>query len=326
MIYEHIAKLFTKKIKIHLERLLDYAAIEIEPRKFLGFIFSTGFLFAIALGFNLKAFFSIPFFLTSIITFIASQLAVYFWLVLRVDRKSKVVEEVLPDALQLMASNLRAGLTTERAIILASRPEFGPLQQEIDRVGKKLAVGVELGDALAGMSKKIQSRVLEKTLLLIKSGLESGGSLAPLLEQIAENLREQQMVKKRIKANILMYIIFIFAAVAFGSPMLFGLSSFLIQVLSKNIAAIELPPESLSTIDIPISITRVGLSEPFIISFVITSLVTNSIFASLILGLVGKDKEKEGIKYLPFLLVASLSVFFIIRRILKAMFTSLFGL
>lgn len=326
MVYEVIAKFYSKKIKNNMERLLDYADLGLDPQKFLGFVLSFGFLLAIALAFNFKAFFDLSFFGTFIISFIASQLAVYFFLVIRVDKKAAHVEEVLPDALQLMASNLRAGLTTERAILLASRPEFGPLQVEIDNVGKKLAIGMELSDALAGMSKKIQSKILEKTLILIKSGLESGGSLAPLLEQIAENLREQQLVKKRIRANILMYVIFIFAAVAFGSPMLFGLSSFLIQVLTKNISTIEIPPEASSTINLPFTIADVSISESFVISFVITSLVSNSLFASFILGLISKGREKDGIKYIPFMLLASLSIFFLVRLVLKTMFSTLFGL
>ncbi len=326
MIYEKIAKFYSKKIKNNLERLLDYADIGLESEKFLGFVLSFGFLLALALGFNLKGFFGISFFLTFFITLLATQLGVYFWLIIRVDRKASVVEEVLPDAMQLMASNLRAGLTTERAILLASRPEFGPLQKEIDNVGKKLAVGVELADALSGMSKKIQSRVLEKTLILIKTGLESGGSLAPLLEQIAENLREQQLVRKRIRANVLMYVIFIFAAVSFGSPMLFGLSSFLVRVLTQNIAAIDIPPEATSTIDLPFTIAQVSISETFLITFVIISLVVNSLFASIILGLIGKGREKDGIKFIPFMILVSLGVFFLVRLILKTMFSTLFGL
>lgn len=326
MIYEQIAKFYTKKIRANLEKLLNYANIVIDPKKFLGFVLSFGFLLGLAVAFNLKGFFNIPFFLTFIITFLASQFAVYFWLVIRVDKKASLVEDVMPDALQLMASNLRAGLTTERAILLASRPEFGPLQQEIDRVGKKLAVGVELSDALAGMSEKIQSKTVDKTLLLIKSGLESGGSLAPLLEQIAENLREQQMVKKRIKANILMYVIFIFVAVSAGGPMLYGLSSFLVQILTKNISQIEIPIEATSTIDLPFNITKIGITEGFIITFVIVSLVFNSVFSSLILGLISKGREKDGIKYIPFILILSLAVFFLVRIILRTMFSTVFGL
>lgn len=326
MIYEHLSKFYSKKIRDNLTKLLDYAAINVDPNKFLGFVLSFGFLLGLAIAFNLKGFFNLPFFLSFFTTFIISQLSVYFWLIIRVDKKAALVEEVLPDALQLMASNLRAGLTTERAILLASRPEFGPLQEEIDKVGKKLAVGMELADALAGMAKKIQSKVLDKTLILIRSGLESGGSLAPLLEQIAENLREQQLVKKRIKANILMYVIFIFAAVSFGSPMLYGLSSFLVQVLTKNIAAIEIPPEATTTIDLPFSITKVALTENFVIFFVLIALTINGVFASFVLGLIGKGREKAGIKYIPFMVGAAIGVFFLVRLILRTMFSTLFGL
>lgn len=326
MIYETLSKLYTKKLKNYIDNLLHYAGIKVEPNKLIGFVLSFSFLLSLAVAANLKGFFDISFLASMLITFIAAQLAVFFFLIIRIDIKSNLVEEVLPDALQLMASNLRAGLTTERAILLSSRPEFGPLQKEIDQVGKKLAVGVELADALSAMSERIKSKILDKTLLLIKSGLESGGSLAPLLEQTAENLREQQLVRKRIRANILMYIIFIFIAISLGSPLLFGLSSFLVQVLAKNIASIEIPPEATTTIDLPFNITQVAVTENFIMVYIITSLITNSFMGALILGLIGKGKEREGIKYIPFILIISLTVFIVTRLILKNVFATLFGL
>ena len=324
--YKQLAKIYTNKLRNYVKDLLSYADIKIEPDKFLGFILSFGFLFSLALAINLKAFFHISFFTVFFLSFISSQFSVYSWLVIKIQIKSNHVEEILPDALQLMANNLRAGLTTERAILLASRPEFGSLQQEIDKVGRRLAVGIELSEALSGMSKKIKSNVMEKTLLLIKSGLESGGSLAPLLEQIAENLREQQMVKKRIRANVLMYVIFIFTAVSLGSPMLFGLSPFVIQILTKNIASIEIPQEAASSVGLPFTITQIGISESFVISLVITSLITNSLMASLTLGLIGNGKEKEGLKYFPIMITISLLIFFLVRLVLRTMFSTLFGI
>ena len=57
------------------------------------------------------------------------------------DRTERI-EQALPDMLQLIASNLRAGMTPYHAMKLASRDEFGPLKEEMDYATTK-ALGIE---------------------------------------------------------------------------------------------------------------------------------------------------------------------------------------
>ena len=68
----------------------------------------------------------------------------------RVESRSKEVENILPDALQIMAMNIRAGLTTERALILTARPEFGIFEKELKRAGKEILAGKDLKESMTG--------------------------------------------------------------------------------------------------------------------------------------------------------------------------------
>ena len=157
-------------------------------------------IFAFWLGLILKW----PPWLVFIVAFAGFQITVYMWIGLNVDAKAKFVEKVLPDALQLMSSNLRAGLTPDRALLLSSRPEFGPLSEELNKVGREIAVGKEIDKALMKMTERIRSEKLTKTMLLIVSGLRSGGELASLLDQTARNLRAQEFVDQKIRSSIKM--------------------------------------------------------------------------------------------------------------------------
>ena len=112
-----------------------------------------------------------------------------------------------------MASNLKSGLTVDRALLMSARPEFGPFEEELNIVGKEITIGKELDVALTNMTKRIKSDKLEKTIALIVSGLRSGGRLSSLLEQTAENLRRQKLVEDKVRSNVLMYLIFIFVAI-----------------------------------------------------------------------------------------------------------------
>ena len=91
--------------------------------------------------------------------------------ILKKADRIKKIENVFPDFLQLMSSNLRAGMTIDRALLLGSRPEFSPLDVEILNTGKDITVGKNMSQALSDLSKRIGSPKIEKIILLINSGI-----------------------------------------------------------------------------------------------------------------------------------------------------------
>jgi flagellar protein FlaJ len=322
--YRLLSKFYPKNIREQYAKLLLYANIKIHPSLFIGFVLFFGLGLALAIAFYIATFFNAPLVLTFIGLFFLFQVSVYMYLMLQVDAKARFVEEILPDVLQLMSSNLRAGLTTDRALLLSSRPEFGPFQEEINIVGKEITMGKTVKEAFLNIPNRIKSDKLLKTILLIVSGIESGGELASLLEQTADNLRKQKFVEEKIKSSIMMYIIFIFAAIGIGAPLLFGLSSFLVEVLTKNIASMDIPTTGVGAM--PMSFSKVSISAKFVMSYAITSLIGTSVLGSFILGLISNGKESRGIRYIPMLIIVSLSVFFLARLAIKSMIGGLFGL
>jgi len=107
-----------------------YIYVGEEDNQVIGFITFFGFGIALLLAFYLNIITKVNLFLLVISLFLSFEFLIYLYLNYKVDKKAKEVEEVLPDALQLMASNLRAGLTTEKALFSSARKEFGILQQD----------------------------------------------------------------------------------------------------------------------------------------------------------------------------------------------------
>ena len=320
--YNYIGKIYPHPLRSRLEKLLAYTKIKTEHDSFVGFVALSSFLLALLAGYAFGYLFStsaLPIFL---LFFFLLQALPFVFLLLSVEKTAKLVENGLPDALQLMASNLRAGMTNDRALFMSSRPEFGPLANEINMVGKRVMLGDELEDALREMAHHIKSKKLEKVVELITSGTQSGGQLALLLEQTASDLRRQSIVDKKIRAGVNMYLIFIFIATGIASPVLFGMSSYLVEVLSKNISAIDLPP---TVTALPISLSEISVSPLFVIQFSVISIITTSILASFVLGLISKGKESEGFKFMIPLLLLSVSLFFASRYIVSHALEGLFG-
>ena len=323
--YEFLSSFYPRKIKENYIRLLTYSHLPFRPERFLGFVLFFGFGVSLSLALMFSRVINFPLLLLAAIIFLSLEFIVYFFLLMSSDAKARVVEIVLPDALQLMASNLRAGLTIDKALILSARPEFGPLQDEINQIGKEVTMGKELEEALLEMKNRIKSEKLEKTVLLIVAGLKSGGQLAKLLEQTARNLREQAFVDEKIRSNVMMYVIFVFVAVGIGSPFLFGLSSFLVEVLTRTLSSVTLPDASVAS-SIPISFSEVSISVSFVVNYAVTFLITSSIMGSMIIGLISKGKEKDGAKFIPLLIALTLGLFFLVRIGMRSLLGGLFNL
>ncbi len=240
---------------------------------------------------------------------------------LGVYTKVKKMEDAFPDFLQLMSSNLRAGMTTDRALLMAARKEFYPLDLEIIKLGKELMTGRRVEDAMIEMGERINSPKIKRTVSLIVSGLRSGGNIAILLEETASNSREREFVKKRAASNVLMYVIFIVAALTIGAPGLFALSTILVEVLTNVLSTI---PEVQTTAQLPFTLSSVSVSVNFIIYFSLLFLIAISIIGSLVLGLVLKGEERAGVKFMVPIVVSNVIVFFLIRIILGKYFINFF--
>jgi len=214
-------------------------------------------------------------------------ITLYFFIKVRLLESGKIkkMELVFPDFLQLMASNLRAGMTIDRALLLSARKEFEPLDKEIIMLGKDIVTGKKIEQALQEMSKRIKSEKIQKTIRLIISGIRSGGNLAILLEETSTNMRERGFVEKRAASNVLMYVIFIFFATAVGAPVLFSLSSVLVVVLSNILSTIPDISTTAANVNIPFTLSQINIPINFIIYFSLVFLVTIDILGSLILGL-----------------------------------------
>lgn len=251
----------------------------------------------------------------------------YFFARVRLKKYAdiKKMEDVFPDFISLTASNLRAGLTIDRALLLSAREEFAPLDKEIITLGKDIVTGEEIGKAMLEMADRIKSEDIRKTILLIITGIKSGGNLSILLEQVSSSMRQRMFVRKKAASNVLMYVIFIFFAVAVGAPFLFALSSVLVEILTNIIGSIPAEEIASTSTKLPFTLTSINISVDFVKYFGAVFIVVIDILASFVLGLVAKGKEREGVKYIFPIVALSLTIYFGARYVIGQYFKDFFG-
>ena len=118
MNYGFISQLYPKKIRNNYLKLLSYFDLTVKKDYILGFLLFSGICLALILSFQVAIFYNAPIYIIFIVLFFMIEFLIHTLITLAAERKAKFVESILPDVLQLMASNLRAGLTPDKAFLV----------------------------------------------------------------------------------------------------------------------------------------------------------------------------------------------------------------
>ena len=106
--YRIFSKLYPKNLRESYKNILIYNNIKTAPERFIGFVLLFGLFLGLAIALDLSFLFDWPLVITWGGIFLLIEVVVYMYLWMNVEKKNKFIEKVLPDALQLTASNLRA--------------------------------------------------------------------------------------------------------------------------------------------------------------------------------------------------------------------------
>lgn len=337
VLLEEFGKAFVlKRIRPYLRRYLLKAGISPVPYKFFGALFYlTAFTTAIVYvffvypfltkysSFVLLTFSFLSWFVIQLFFAALFILLVYFYLDMKIYNRTRRMEELLPDFLQIVSSNLKGGMSFENSLWAAIKPRFSILANEMAEVSKKVMTGYDVDKALMELSQKYNSPMLSRAVDLIISELESGGNIAELIDKIVENMRKTKVLKEDMAASALAYIIFISVIVILISPLLFSLSFYLLIIISNFLAKVSTATRNVP--NIPFTFAKVIVEPENFKIFSIAAISVISIFSSMIVSIVEKGDVRAGIKYIPMFLAGSLAFYFIFMGILSVLFSSLYA-
>jgi len=336
VLLEEFGKAFVpKKIRPHLRKYLLKADIFPVPYKFFGALFYlTAFITAIIYVFFIYPFLTqySPFILLifSFLLWFITQLffaalfiiLVYFYLDLKIYYRTKNLEIMLPDFLQVVASNLKGGMSFENSLWSAIKPRFALLANEMAEVSKKVMTGYDVHKALVELSEKYNSTMLRRAVDLIISELESGGNIAELIDKIVDNMKKTRNLKEDMAASAITYIIFISVIVIAIAPLLFSLSYSLLIIVSQFLSKMLTATTNIQSM--PFQFGEVMIDPKHFRIFSLSALSVISLFSSMIVSIVEKGDIKGGIKYIPLFLAGSLIFYFLFMKILAVSFSGLY--
>ncbi|MHA1167362.1 MAG: type II secretion system F family protein [Candidatus Hodarchaeales archaeon] len=122
------------------------------------------------------------------------------------------VDDALPSFLREIGDAQKVGLPLPRAVIEASKREYGPLTDELKLMASKMSWGVGFHESLLRMRNRIQTSLFNRTSVLILEAERAGGSIEDVFEAAYNHVSELLAVRRERSAAMKSYTWIIYAA------------------------------------------------------------------------------------------------------------------
>lgn len=178
-----------------MERRLARANIQIPVADFLLMLLAL----AVVLGFLISRAFTVPFIPGFALALGLVLGGTRFFLKQRGASLAQEVTEQLGDAVRLLASSVRAGLSLRQGLALLAREVPAPLGPLVQRAVHEMHLGASLEEALDQMVDRVESPDLRFVVTTILLQHELGGDLPGALDSVAAALSERLMVEREVR-------------------------------------------------------------------------------------------------------------------------------
>ncbi|MBW7921166.1 MAG: type II secretion system F family protein [Rubellimicrobium sp.] len=125
---------------------------------------------------------------------------VFVWVNGKAKKRLEMIEEQLPDAVELMVRSLRVGHPFSSAIGIVAREIPDPLGSEMGMISDEAAYGRDMGEALKSMAERIDLQDLRFLAVAVTIQQTSGGNLAEILHGLSQVIRSRFRLFRRVKA------------------------------------------------------------------------------------------------------------------------------
>jgi tight adherence protein B len=125
---------------------------------------------------------------------------VYMWINNKANKRLAMLEEQLPDAVELMVRSLRVGHPFSSAVNIVAKEVPDPLGTEMGVISDEVAYGRDMGETLKEMADRIDMQDLRFLAVAVTIQQQAGGNLAEILAGLAKVIRARFKLFRRVKA------------------------------------------------------------------------------------------------------------------------------
>ena len=125
---------------------------------------------------------------------------VFVWISSKANKRMSMMEEQLPEAIELMVRSLRVGHPFASAISIVAHEIADPLGTEMGIISDESAYGRDVGECLKAMAERLDMQDLRFLAVAVTIQQTSGGNLAEILDGLAKVIRSRFRLFRRVKA------------------------------------------------------------------------------------------------------------------------------
>ncbi len=141
--------------------------------------------------------------------------------------KVRKIDERFPDFVRDLSESRRAGMTFTKAIMYSSNGNYGVLTPEIQKIARQISWGSSVDNALNAFAKRVNTKLINRTVSLIIEASRSGGNVADVLDAASKDAREIKLIESERRASMLTYVAIVYVGL--------GVFLLIILVLCKSL-------------------------------------------------------------------------------------------
>ncbi len=125
---------------------------------------------------------------------------VFIWINNKAKKRMGLIEEQLPDAVELMVRSLRVGHPFSSAIGIVAKEVPDPLGTEMGVIADEAAYGRDMAESLKAMAERMDMQDMRFLAVAVNIQQTAGGNLAEILDGLAKVIRARFKLFRRVKA------------------------------------------------------------------------------------------------------------------------------
>jgi len=157
------------------------------------------------------------------------------------------IDNNLPNLLREISDAQKVGLPLPKAVIEASKRQYGPLTEELKLMASKISWGIPFSQGLREMQANISTPLFDRTSVLILEAEKAGGETDEIFDSAYQHVTELLGLKRERLASMSPYKwIIIVAFIVFALVIVILLNSFFAQLAVQTAQIQATGDESLS--------------------------------------------------------------------------------
>lgn len=127
-------------------------------------------------------------------------------------RRSRRLEESVPDLLERLASLNEAGIAVVSSFDRVRGSDIGALDREVERIWRDVQWGATVAQALDRFERRVRTPSITRVVTLITDAMRASNEIGPVLRIAAEQARADRRLRRQRRQEMLTYLVVIYVS------------------------------------------------------------------------------------------------------------------